>query len=38
MILRLSKPESDMLDLIFLVGGTAFFVLSAGYALICGRL
>lgn len=38
MILKLSKPESDMFDLIFIVGGIAFLLASAGYALVCGRL
>jgi hypothetical protein len=36
--LSLWKPESGMFDLIFIVGGIAFFVAGAGYALVCARL
>jgi hypothetical protein len=36
-VLALEK-ESAMLDIVFLAAGAAFFILSAGYALICDRL
>jgi len=32
------EKESVMLDLAFIAAGIGFFVLSAGYALICDRL
>jgi len=32
------EKESDVLDLVFIAAGAAFFVLSEGYALVCDGL
>ncbi len=33
-----AKADAGMLDVIFIIGGTAFFVAAVGYTLLCEQL
>jgi hypothetical protein len=36
--MMISEKGAGMMDIVFLLGGAAYFVLSAAYAVICGKL